>query len=107
MSDGLAADADDLSEYIGAMAENSRLVTSCWEQADALVTQYVGSVEVPQEILNGAKLSVGSELYHRHNAPSGITQFAVPGAESPVRLARDPMTSVYPVLARWVGAGVA
>lgn len=99
--------AEDLSQYVGANADDSAFVASCWARADALVTQYIGSAVVPSAILDGAKLDVGSELYHRRNAPSGIAQFAVAGAESPVRLARDPMTSVYPVLARWVGAGVA
>lgn len=99
--------ADDLSQYVGANADDTVFVASCWDRADALVAQYVGTVEVPQAILDGATLDVGSELYHRRNSPSGIAQFATAGDASPVRLARDPMTSVYPVLARWISPGVA
>ncbi|GAA2082203.1 hypothetical protein GCM10009840_17880 [Pseudolysinimonas kribbensis] len=99
--------AEDLSQYVGANADDAAFVASCWARADALVTAYVGSAEVPSAILDGATLDVGAELYHRRNAPSGITQFATAGDASPIRLARDPMTSAYPVLARWVGVGVA
>ncbi len=99
--------ADDLSQYVGANADETAFVALCWARADALVTQYIGSAEVPFAIVDGATLDVGSELYHRRNSPSGIAQFATAGDASPVRLARDPMTSVYAVLARWVGAGVA
>ena len=99
--------ADDLSQYVGANADDTAFVASCWARADALVTQYIGFAGVPWAILNGAILDVGSELYHRRNSPSGIAQFATAGDASPVRLARDPMTSVYPVLARFLGAGVA
>lgn len=100
--------ADDLSQYVGANTDDTAFVASCWARADALITQYIGlAAEVPWAILDGATLDVGSELYHRRNSPSGIAQFATAGDASPVRLARDPMTSVYPVLARFVGAGVA
>ena len=98
---------EELAQYVGANAEDWAFVASCWVRAGALVRQYVGSVEVPSDILDGAILDVGSELFHRRNSPSGIAQFAIAGEASPVRLARDPMTSVYGVLCRWVGVGVA
>jgi hypothetical protein len=99
--------AVDLSQYVGANAEDSAFVASCWARADALISQHVGVVEVPSAILIGAILEVGSELFHRRNSPSGIAQFATAGDASPVRLARDPLTSVYSVLAPWLGVGVA
>jgi len=56
--------------------------------------------------LDNAYLQVGSELFHRRNAPSGIAQFSSLDGTSPVRVAKDPMTSVYPLLNRWVVNGV-
>lgn len=99
--------ADALSDYVRANADDAAFVASCWAQASALVTRHVGTATVPADVLTGCTLTVGSELYHRRQAPSGIAQFATAGQASPVRLARDPLASVYTVLAPWLGAGIA
>lgn len=98
----------DLATYVGAAeGDGSFFIPNTLTQAQTLVADYVGSAVVPEAVMDVAVLNVGSELYHRRNAPSGISQFAVAGEVSPVRLARDPLTSVYPLLARYVGLGVA
>lgn len=122
--------AEALAQYVGANTDDTAFVASCWAQASALVRRHIGSTivgaapltgesagyftfdlesstVVPPEIVEGCTLTVASELYHRRQAPSGIAQFATPGTASPMRLARDPMASVYSVLAPWLGAGVA
>lgn len=101
--------ATDLQEYVNANpGEDEAFVAECWEQAQALVDAFVRNAKVPKPVLKLAYLQVGSELYHRRNAPSGIGQFAtLDGGPVAPRLARDPLTPVYPVLRRYVGGGFA
>ena len=72
----------------------------------ALVDNYIGDCStVPDAVKDQAVLIASSELFHRRSAPNGIAQFAsMDGA--PVRVARDPLTSVYPLLLRFVGYSV-
>lgn len=95
-----------LLDYVGEGSVDHGFVQDCWEQAVALVDRFIGSASVPQPVLNGAYIQTGSELYARRNAPSGITGFS-DGSDNPIRLARDPMTSVYPILRRFVSRGFA
>jgi len=69
--------------------------------AEALVSAHVGTATVPETVLDRAVLEVASELFHRRNAPSGISQFGAADG-SVVRVARDPMVAAYPLLAPWV-----
>lgn len=100
----------ELAAYVGAESDPavySGFTADCWDRADELVCAYVGSAPVPAPVLALARLNVGAELYARRNAPSGIAQFATPGDAAPLRLARDPMAGVYPILSRYTGLGVA
>ena len=94
-----------LIEYVGADASQTDFVESCVDAAVGLVSQFVGSSDVPAGVLERAILEVGSEMFHRRNAPNGVAQFAVDG--SAIRVARDPMVGAYPLLARYVGGGFA
>ena len=98
---------DDLLNYVGGNQSDRDFAEKCLAQAIMLVNAYcIRTPEVPEEILDNAYLQVGSELFHRRNAPSGIAQFSSLDGTSPVRVAKDPMTSVYPLLNRWVVNGV-
>lgn len=103
--------ASNLQEYVGAAAATP-FIERCWYEACELVNAHLGGLEraealVPQRILDRAYLEVGSELFHRKNSPSGIqAQYATPDTVAP-RLARDPMTGVYPILAKFTGGGFA
>ena len=98
---------DDLLNFVGGNQSDRDFVSKCLAQAIMLVNAYcIRTPEVPEEILDNAYLQVGSELFHRRNAPSGIAQFSSLDGTSPVRVAKDPMTSVYPLLNRWVVSGV-
>lgn len=102
--------AADLEAYVnlpGADGEHSAFVTQCWEEAVELVECYVGSADVPATVLKRACLEVGSELFHRRQAPNGIAQFATLDGSSAVRVARDPMVGAYPILKRFIGGGFA
>ena len=98
---------DDLLNFVGGNQSDRDFVSKCLAQAIMLVNAYcIRTPEVPEDILDNAYLQVGSELFHRRNAPSGIAQFSSLDGTSPVRVAKDPMTSVYPLLNRWVVSGV-
>jgi hypothetical protein len=97
-----------LAGYLGTSESDPDLVTVIAE-ATALVTTYVGvapAIPPPDVILTRAIIEVASELYHRKNAPNGISQFATPEG-NPIRVARDPMVAARPLLAPYVGGGFA
>ncbi|MCU1530119.1 MAG: hypothetical protein JWP75_3882 [Frondihabitans sp.] len=103
-------DSTDLQAYVGLGDDPSAfdvaLCASAWEAAEALVTQFVGASDVPEEVLDRAYLEVGSELYHRKNAPNGVAQFSTFDA-APIRVARDPMVAARPILASFLTPGIA
>jgi hypothetical protein len=78
----------------------------CLTSGIALVTKYIGSVTtVPVALNDQAVYITASELFHRRSAPNGVAQFAsFDGA--PIRVAKDPMNAVYPLLQRYVGYAV-
>lgn len=99
-------DSTNLQEYVGAPDSDATFVEQCWDEATSLVDQFVGEETVPETVLDRAYLEVGSELYHRRQAPNGIAQFSsMDGA--PVRVARDPMVGAYPILVRFMAPGLA
>lgn len=97
-------DYNDLADFVGTGTSDA-YVQTCWSTAVALVDAYVGSATVPAAVLDRCYLECGSELFHRRNAPNGVAQFnEVTG--TPVRIARDPMVSVYPLVAPYVISGI-
>lgn len=100
----------DLRAYVNSsQADDEAFLTACWTEARELVWGYVGVHEdrVPTSVMDRAILEVGAELFHRKQAPGGITQFATIDGPSPVRMARDPMLGAYPLLNRWLPGGFA
>ncbi len=98
---------DELRAYTGAATGDADFVTSCHDQATTLVARFVGTADVPESVVDRAALEVGSELFHRRQAPNGIAQFATVDGSSAIRVARDPMVAAYPILTPWVGTGIA
>lgn len=95
----------ELQAYIGT-DETGDFIESCLSAGNALVGNYIGEVDtVPNEVHNQAILICSSELFHRRSAPNGIAQFASMDG-SPMRVAKDPMSSVYPLLLPFVSWGV-
>lgn len=98
---------DLLRGYVNATGDDEFLA-ACWAEAEALVVRYIGASALPPErIVTRATLEVGAELFHRRQAPGGITQFATVDGPSPVRLARDPMLAAYPILDPFLPGGFA
>lgn len=95
----------ELKDYVGAGTPDDDFVASCWDEAQALVDEYIGDAVVNADVLNRAYLECGSELYHRRSAPNGVAQFATLDGGSAIRVARDPLVGVYPLVARWMPAG--
>lgn len=95
-----------LRAYVGAPASVAdEALEEAWDRAAGLVTKFIGSATVPPVEVAGSKKEVASELFHRKNAPNGISQFA-DGRGNPVRVARDPMVAAYKTLAPYVGLGI-
>lgn len=85
---------------------DATFVGQCVDEARALVGQLVGKHEPPTEILDRATIEAASELYHRRQAPNGISQFATPDG-SPIRIARDPMNTARAILTPFLPLGFA
>lgn len=92
----------DVQEFIGTATD----VSAHLAEALALINDFVGNADVPDEVLDAATLRVCQHLYKLAQAPTGAVpqQFAGPDGiqATPVRLARDPLTPAYPTLRRWV-----
>lgn len=94
----------EFQAYVGT--DESDFPQECLTAGHALVTRYVGEVTtVPTHIHDQAVLIASSELYHRRSAPNGVAQFASMDG-SPIRVAKDPMNAVYPLLMPYVGYAV-
>lgn len=100
--------ATALSKYLNVPSSDLTFIESCFDEASALVARFIGSAVVPDSIRDRATLEVGSELYHRRQAPSGIPGFASnDGAPPAPRLNRDPMSRAYSILGPFIPGGFA
>ena len=96
---------EEFKAYVGT-DEDSTFVQEVLDAGIQLVNNYIGNVEtVPNDIHSQAILICASELFHRRSAPNGVAQFASFDG-SPIRVAKDPMNAVYPLLQRFVGYAV-
>lgn len=94
----------EFKEYIGTTDE-SDFIEQSLDAGHALVDNYQGDATVPADLHKICIFQCASEIYHRRSAPNGIAQFASMDG-SPVRVAKDPMGAVYPLLLPYVGYGV-
>lgn len=92
---------EDLKAYVGASEMDDEYVQECWDAARDLIASYVQSTKIPSNVLKRCYLEVGSELFHRRSAPMGVSQYATFDGQ-PVRVARDPLVGVYPLLNRYM-----
>lgn len=101
----MAVTVEQFRAYVGTK-EESVFVTDCLQAGHALVTRYVGDVTtVPTHVHDQAVLIASSELFHRRQAPGGVTQFADMSG-SAVRVGKDPMAAAYEILRPYVGFAV-
>ena len=100
----MSVTVEQFQNYIGTK-EDGAFVDGCLTSARLLVGNDIGQVSVPSTIVDQAVMTVASELFHRRSAPNGIAQFAAMDG-SPVRVAKDPMNAVYPLLLPFVKTGI-
>jgi hypothetical protein len=100
----MAVTLEEFQAYVGT--DETTFPQECLTAGSALVATYIGEVvTVPVSLQDQAVLITSSELFHRRSAPNGVAQFAsFDGA--PIRVAKDPMNAVYPLLQRYVGYAV-
>jgi hypothetical protein len=100
----MAVTLAEFQAYVGT--DETDFPQECLMAGTALVQTYIGEVlTVPVSLHDQAVLIASSELYHRRSAPNGVAQFASFDG-SPIRVAKDPMNAVYPLLQRYVGYAV-
>lgn len=97
---------ETLKSFVGASDADNDYVQRCWVEAYAMVQNYVGTAVVPVEAIGRAVIEVGSELFHRRNAPNGIAQYSTIDG-SAIRVARDPMVGARPILQPFMPVGFA
>lgn len=100
-----------LREYVTPEARHVAIddafVTACATEALALVDRIIGdTLDVPADIRTRAIVEAGSELFHKRQAPNGISQYADPSG-TPMRIARDPMNVARVILQPFIPLGFA
>lgn len=102
--------ATQLREYVTPearhVAVDDAFVSACASEARALVDQLIGTSTLPAEIRIRAIIEAGSELFHKRQAPNGISQYADP-AGTPMRIARDPLNVARVILQPFLPLGFA
>ena len=97
----------DLIAYVGGRPTvDDAFAGSKYDEARALVDAYIGDESVPTAISGPAVLEVAAKLWARRGAANGTVQYDTMDA-SPMPTPRDPMVTVYPVLARFLSGGFA
>jgi len=91
----------DFKAYIGT-SETDDFIELALDAGHSMVDNYQGDAEVPNDVHRISIFVCASEIYHRRSAPNGIAQFASMDG-SPIRVGKDPMTAVYPLLLPYVG----
>ena len=99
----MAVTLEQFQAYVGT--DESTFPQECLTSGLALVTRYIGTKTVPAAIKDQATLIASSELFHRRSAPNGVAQFASFDG-SPIRVAKDPLNAVYPLLMPYTGYAV-
>lgn len=95
-----------LATHVGAKTVDA-YVRDCLAEAHALVTQLIGSCDVPDAITARAIVEAAADLYWRRQARNGISTYESDGALEIVRIGNDPRRSARAILAPWLGVGIA
>ena len=96
-----------LAEFVGwkknttAGAEDlEAFLKTCWAEALVLVDDFIGTKPVPPETYTLAVKRTGAALFQARKAQNKQSEGY---ATEPVRLAKDPLTTAYPLLQPHVG----
>lgn len=101
--------AHSLARFTGSKAADP-FVVDCTNEAIDLVTAHADTRldRVPAAVLRRAVVEVGADLFHRRAARNGVIAFdETEVSASPVRIGRDPLAAARPLLAPYLGVGIA
>lgn len=97
--------ADELRAHakVGAGVSDA-ILGQCIEVADEAVKRHVGAAVIPPATLERAKLLAANECLQQNMSPNGVLnqQYDLGDGSTPLRIGRDPLTPVYPLLARFI-----
>ncbi|WP_165217245.1 hypothetical protein [Schaalia sp. ZJ1691] len=97
-----------LADYVRADPRDAAFVTECEQTASELVTRRVGGAAVPESVLHAAVMEVGANLFQRRISRTGQSSFTDPETMGNPHLpALDPLTPAWPLLAPYLGPGIA
>lgn len=92
----------DFARYVrgddGFTADDQPFAEKALEASERLILRYLSGGEPPEAVMDTARLELAKELYQRSKSIGGVRQI---GEDQSTRMARDPMTAVYPMLAPW------
>lgn len=104
----MSVTAEDFAKYLNQGAVEAGM-DDALATATAAVDEYVranvpSDLPVPTPILDQAVIEAASNLWDRRNAPGGqlTAGYADPDVGAPVRVSRDLLAPVRPLLAQWV-----
>lgn len=100
----MSVTVEEFRAYVGTN-EVSSFVDDALATGLDLVERYIGTTTIPANVVDSAVLMCASEIFHRRQAPGGITQFADMSG-SAVRVGKDPMNAAYELLRPYVGFAV-
>lgn len=94
---------EDFAEYVGIDADEPRL-QDVVDTACVLLEDFLSGAfrEVPQEVFTNEALRTAHAVYKQSESVGGSTQVFELGMTTNTRTARDPLSSSYPTLRRYV-----
>lgn len=99
----MALSVEQLVQAIGAdINEHLEEVQRTLTQATLMVQNYVLDSVVPEEIVDLAVLRVAQALWNVNNVPAQSGNSFYETTEAPAPVNRDPMTTAYVILRKWV-----
>lgn len=100
--------SDMLMQYVGGDPSDEDFITQCANAARQRVSDYIGSHQVPADVLVAALCEVGANLFQRRQSMKDSAMLAE-GDMSPsfYRPALDPLTPARAMLKPYLGAPIA
>ncbi len=97
-----------LAKHLDEPASDEQVIEAA-KAGRALVADKLTAAEqakIPDSVGTLAVVEAGAAVYYRRTARNGITTFG--GAEViPMRIAKDPLSTVYPIIAPYTAPGFA
>ena len=102
----MAVTVDDLANLVGTRLADPALAP-CLAFGQAVVAKFTSTVtagDIPDAVLDEAVLTAAADQFQRRNAPNGVLNQVYDNGNGaiPVRISRDPFSSIKPILRPWV-----